>query len=145
MFDCVSLQLARMARSCSSESTQSPTRNSNCLKREHCLGFAARIVSGYLYDPDQENAGSRNAGSTHAWAVAYVGGAGWIIFDPTNSSVGAVLLICVQRIPYPSLSRWALATLGRRLLSSRMTKISYARLPLRPVIIQQAIWLYFRH
>lgn len=59
------------------------------------LGFGARIVSGYLYDPDQDAIGSAGAGSTHAWAEVYVPGAGWIVFDPTNRSVGGFNLIPV--------------------------------------------------
>ncbi len=57
------------------------------------LGFGARIVSGYLYDPAQDRVGSAGAGSTHAWAEVYVPGAGWITFDPTNRSVGGYNLI----------------------------------------------------
>jgi transglutaminase-like putative cysteine protease len=59
------------------------------------LGFGARIVSGYLYNPDQKSIGSGGAGSTHAWAEVYVPGAGWITFDPTNRSVGGFNLIPV--------------------------------------------------
>jgi transglutaminase-like putative cysteine protease len=59
------------------------------------LGFGARIVSGYLYNPDLDFIGSRGAGSTHAWAEVYVPGAGWITFDPTNRSVGGFNLIPV--------------------------------------------------
>lgn len=59
------------------------------------LGFGARIVSGYLYDPDQNAVGSFGSGSTHAWAEVYVPGAGWITFDPTNRSVGGFNLIPV--------------------------------------------------
>jgi transglutaminase-like putative cysteine protease len=59
------------------------------------LGFGARIVSGYLYNPDQDLVGSRDAGSTHAWAEVYVPGAGWITFDPTNRSFGGFNLIPV--------------------------------------------------
>ena len=59
------------------------------------LGFGARIVSGYLYNPDQQSAGSAGAGSTHAWAEVFVPGAGWITFDPTNRSVGGYNLIPV--------------------------------------------------
>ncbi len=59
------------------------------------LGFGARIVSGYLYDPDQNQAGLEGAGSTHAWAEIYLPGAGWITFDPTNRSVGGFNLIPV--------------------------------------------------
>ena len=59
------------------------------------LGFGARIVSGYLYNPDHDLVGSTDAGSTHAWAEIYVPGAGWITFDPTNRSVGGFNLIPV--------------------------------------------------
>jgi len=59
------------------------------------LGFGARIVSGYLYNPGQDLAGSADAGSTHAWAEVYVPGAGWITFDPANRSVGGFNLIPV--------------------------------------------------
>ena len=59
------------------------------------LGFGARIVSGYLHDPSRDTVGSAGAGSTHAWAEVYVPGAGWIVFDPTNRSVGGFNLIPV--------------------------------------------------
>ena len=52
------------------------------------LGFGARLVSGYLFNPDQMLHGLTDAGSTHAWAEVFVPGAGWISFDPTNRSVG---------------------------------------------------------
>jgi transglutaminase-like putative cysteine protease len=60
-----------------------------------CLGFGARIVSGYLFNPDRSLAGSTDAGSTHAWGEVLVSGAGWISFDPTNRSVGGANLIPV--------------------------------------------------
>lgn len=59
------------------------------------LGFGARIVSGYLYNPDLALLGSTDRGATHAWAEVYVPGAGWITFDPTNRSVGGANLIPV--------------------------------------------------
>ena len=59
------------------------------------LGFGARIVSGYLYNPDQVLVGSGGAGSTHAWGEVYAPGAGWITFDPTNRGVGGFNLIPV--------------------------------------------------
>ena len=59
------------------------------------LGFGARLVSGYLYDPSHQLLGSGEAGSTHAWAEVFVPGAGWITFDPTNCSVGGRNLIPV--------------------------------------------------
>jgi transglutaminase-like putative cysteine protease len=59
------------------------------------LGFGARIVSGYLYNPDHDALGNWGTGSTHAWAEIYVPGAGWITFDPTNRTVGGHNLIPV--------------------------------------------------
>ncbi len=58
------------------------------------LGFGARIVSGYLYNPDRL-AGAGGAGATHAWAEVYVPGAGWISFDPANRTAGGFNLIPV--------------------------------------------------
>ena len=60
-----------------------------------CLGFGARIVSGYLFNPEANQLGSADMGSTHAWADVFVSGAGWISFDPTNRSVGGPHLIPV--------------------------------------------------
>jgi transglutaminase-like putative cysteine protease len=89
------------------EGTQSPTQTldrgwGSCrdfavlfVEAARCLGFGARIVSGYLYNPDQNLVGSSGAGSTHAWAEVYVPGAGWITFDPTHRSVGGFNLITV--------------------------------------------------
>ncbi len=59
------------------------------------LGFGARLVSGYLYDPSNDRLGSAGSGSTHAWVEVFVPGAGWIPFDPTNRSVGSANLIPV--------------------------------------------------
>lgn len=59
------------------------------------LGFGARVVSGYLHDPNHDQLGSAEAGSTHAWAEVFIPGAGWITFDPTNRSVGGRNLIPV--------------------------------------------------
>lgn len=59
------------------------------------LGFGARIVSGYLHNPDQLARGSAGGGSTHAWAEVYLPGAGWVAFDPTNRSLGGANLIPV--------------------------------------------------
>lgn len=50
------------------------------------LGIAARFVSGYIFTPD--DAGLAGGGATHAWMQAYLPGAGWIDFDPTNSIIG---------------------------------------------------------
>lgn len=78
------------------------------------LGVATRFVSGYLYDPklDAGAAGGggdigadrvadaapeppRGAGSTHAWLQAYLPGAGWVPFDPTNNLLGGTQLVRV--------------------------------------------------
>lgn len=67
------------------------------------LGFAARFVSGYLYDPalDGAAAGTVGAGSTHAWVQIYLPGAGWVEFDPTNALVGGrnLVRVAVARDP----------------------------------------------
>jgi transglutaminase-like putative cysteine protease len=55
------------------------------------LGFGARIVSGYLFNPFQQGVG----GTTHAWAEVFVPGAGWISFDPTHRQTGSFNLIPV--------------------------------------------------
>lgn len=59
------------------------------------LGFGARLVSGYLFDPARDRVGSAGTGSTHAWVEVFVPGAGWIAFDPTNQAVGSANLIPV--------------------------------------------------
>jgi transglutaminase-like putative cysteine protease len=59
------------------------------------LGFGARIISGYLYNPERASEGLAGAGSTHAWAEIFLPGAGWITFDPTNRGVGGFNLIPV--------------------------------------------------
>lgn len=61
------------------------------------LGFAARFVSGYLYDPavDGKQNETVGAGATHAWVQIYLPGAGWVEFDPTNAIVGGKNLIRV--------------------------------------------------
>jgi len=57
------------------------------------LGIAARFVSGYIFMPDAS--GFASGGSTHAWLQAYLPGAGWIDFCPTNSIIGNRNLIRV--------------------------------------------------
>jgi len=57
------------------------------------LGIAARFVSGYIFIPHHSSA--VGGGSTHAWMQAYLPGAGWIDFDPTNSIIGNRNLIRV--------------------------------------------------
>ena len=53
------------------------------------LGIAARFVSGYLVqwapdEPDDDKAAIHDSLELHAWAEAYIPGAGWIGFDPTS-------------------------------------------------------------
>lgn len=59
------------------------------------LGFAARFVTGYLYDPltDKTGAGLQGSGATHAWVQVFLPGAGWIEFDPTNGLIASGNLI----------------------------------------------------
>lgn len=80
------------------------------------LGIATRFVSGYLYDPALDDGAAAGdgpvvdadesapaqapvptvgAGSTHAWLQAYLPGAGWLPFDPTNNLLGGNQLIRV--------------------------------------------------
>jgi transglutaminase-like putative cysteine protease len=82
------------------------------------LGFATRFVSGYLYDPALDMAANPadgqepgvegpviatvGAGSTHAWLQAYLPGAGWVPFDPTNNLLGGNELIRVGVARDPS-------------------------------------------
>jgi len=68
------------------------------------LGFGARFVTGYLYDPalDVGGAGMVGSGATHAWVEVYLPGAGWLEFDPTNNTVGSDALIRVAATRDPS-------------------------------------------
>lgn len=76
------------------------------MEAARALGFAARFVSGYLYDPalDQPGTASRiqGAGNTHAWVEIYLPGAGWAEFDPTNGRAGGSNLIRVAAARDPS-------------------------------------------
>ncbi|MEO8849873.1 MAG: transglutaminase family protein [Casimicrobiaceae bacterium] len=47
------------------------------------LGIVTLFVSGYVVELANV-AGTRDAGSLHAWAEAFVPGAGWIGLDPTS-------------------------------------------------------------
>ncbi|MDR3537787.1 MAG: transglutaminase family protein, partial [Acetobacteraceae bacterium] len=69
------------------------------------LGFAARFVSGYLYDGTGLSGGKNSVvggGATHAWAEIYLPGAGWVPFDPTNALVSDRNLIRVAVTRDPS-------------------------------------------
>jgi transglutaminase-like putative cysteine protease len=71
------------------------------------LGFAARFVTGYLYDPLTDKSGGveggdmKGTGATHAWVQVFLPGAGWIEFDPTNGLVasGNLIRTGVARLP----------------------------------------------
>jgi transglutaminase-like putative cysteine protease len=69
------------------------------------LGIATRFVSGYLYDPALDGGPEgdvQGAGFTHAWLQAYLPGAGWVPFDPTNNLLGGTQLIRVGIARDPS-------------------------------------------
>ena len=75
------------------------------------LGIATRFVSGYLYDAALDTGGDAGddetvtgAGSTHAWLHAYLPGAGWVGFDPTNNLMSSSRLIRVAVARDPSLA-----------------------------------------
>jgi transglutaminase-like putative cysteine protease len=90
------------------EGTQSPIETLNrgsgscrdfavlLIEAARCLGFGARVVSGYLYSPSATMIG---AGTTHAWAEIYVPGSGWIAYDPTNGTIdsGDLIRVAVTR------------------------------------------------
>lgn len=68
------------------------------------LGFAARFVSGYLYDDSKIKGGPDTligGGVTHAWAEIYLPGAGWVPFDPTNGLISDrnLIRVAVTRDP----------------------------------------------
>jgi transglutaminase-like putative cysteine protease len=95
-------------RSREEEGTQSPLetierKSGTCrdyallfIEAARALGFGARFVTGYLYDPALDGgAALQGAGATHAWAEIYLPGAGWVEFDPTNGLIAGENLIRV--------------------------------------------------
>jgi transglutaminase-like putative cysteine protease len=67
------------------------------------LGFGARFITGYLYDPalDGDGGAMQGSGATHAWADVYLPGAGWVEYDPTNGLIAGqnLIRIAVTRDP----------------------------------------------
>lgn len=63
------------------------------------LGYAARFVTGYLYDPGLT--GIRGAGATHAWCEVFLPDLGWTEFDPTNAIAEShdLIPVAVARTP----------------------------------------------
>ena len=70
------------------------------------LGVATRFVSGYIFTP--HSSGLAGGGATHAWLQAYLPGAGWIDFDPTNSIIGNrnLIRVAVAWSPEHALPLW---------------------------------------
>jgi len=103
----VAAQISYQSRG--AEGTQTPVETLNrgwgscrdlavlLIEAARCLGFGARIVTGYLYRPsaDGASAGAIGAGTTHAWADIYLPGSGWIAYDPTNGTIGGMDLMRV--------------------------------------------------
>jgi transglutaminase-like putative cysteine protease len=67
------------------------------------LGFAARFVTGYIYDAalDGAEVGMTGSGATHAWVQVFLPGAGWMNYDPTNHINAGFDLIPVAVARYP--------------------------------------------
>jgi len=91
------------------EGTQTPIETLDCsagtcrdyalfmMEAARSLGFAARFVSGYLYDDSVVG-----GGATHAWVQIYLPGGGWVEFDPTNALIGGQKLVRVAVTRDPS-------------------------------------------
>lgn len=97
------------------EGTRSPTetlerKTGSCrdyallfMEAVRSLGFGARFITGYLYDPALDGGNAmQGAGTTHAWADVYLPGAGWVEYDPTNGSIAGDNLIRVAVARDPS-------------------------------------------
>ena len=70
------------------------------IEAARALGFAARFVSGYLYNPTRHTP-LVGGGNTHAWVRIFLPGSGWVEFDPTNGIVGnrGLIRVAVARDP----------------------------------------------
>lgn len=71
------------------------------IEAARALGFAARFVSGYVYNPSV-NDRRVGGGNTHAWVRIFLPGSGWVEFDPTNGIVGnrGLIRVAVARDPF---------------------------------------------
>jgi transglutaminase-like putative cysteine protease len=71
------------------------------MEAARALGFAARFVSGYVYNPRRDD-GRVGGGNTHAWVRIFLPGSGWVEFDPTNGIVGndGLIRVGIARDPY---------------------------------------------
>jgi transglutaminase-like putative cysteine protease len=135
--DSVSAAVSYQARE--QEGTQSPshTLNTGCgscrdmailfVEAARILGFGARFVSGYIFHPNEPP----GSGTTHAWAEAFVPGAGWITFDPTHRQLGGHNLIPVavardvpQATPVSGSYVGANNDLLRLTVAARVTQVS---------------------
>lgn len=63
------------------------------------LGFGARFVSGYLIEPAMLG---RDDAELHAWAEAYLPGAGWVGLDPTSGLLAGAGHIPLAAAPDPA-------------------------------------------
>ncbi len=97
------------------EGTQHPADTLSCgsgtcrdlallmMEAARALGYAARFVTGYLYDPsmDSDNQEIRGAGASHAWVQIYLPLSGWVEYDPTNALIGGrdLIRVAVARDP----------------------------------------------
>ncbi|GAB5471822.1 MAG: transglutaminase family protein [Rhodospirillales bacterium] len=73
------------------------------MEAARALGYAARFVTGYLYDAsmDSNNPQIRGAGASHAWVQIYLPLSGWVEYDPTNAIIGGrdLIRVAVARDP----------------------------------------------
>ncbi|MEQ8654002.1 MAG: transglutaminase family protein [Kiloniellales bacterium] len=73
------------------------------MEAARALGYAARFVTGYLYDAQADgNAPAiRGAGASHAWVQIYLPLSGWVEYDPTNALIGGrdLIRVAVARDP----------------------------------------------
>jgi transglutaminase-like putative cysteine protease len=78
------------------------------MEAARALGLAARFVSGYIFIPNRDPGGVTGGGSTHAWMQAYLPGAGWVDFDPTNNIIGNrnLIRVAVAWDPKQALPLW---------------------------------------